>query len=186
MIVSYTIYVSCNWDGDWNDYNVWYFVAYTEAKHIALFICTVPDVIIYNKASLFKVCRLWLSILKRVQTLIPVCRGRRFQSRAERVLDPRVGRGWLLRCWGQSHPYQDRDHHHGHQDPERSGREGTQNPRTDCCRSEEIQLPRGHRRALRWEGRYPWSLRHRSGRVSPIQAHRWFGCPKVRKTFKLF
>ena len=50
---------------------------------------------------------------------------------------------------GACDPHQDRDHHHGHQDPECVGREGKENQRAHQPRPEEIQLPRGNCRALR-------------------------------------
>ena len=54
-------------------------------------------------------------------------------------------------CWvmtsfsGPCDSHQDGDHHHGHQDPERAGREGQEDQGVDQRRPEEVQLPRGNR-----------------------------------------
>ncbi len=47
--------------------------------------------------------------------LLSVCVRWHLQSRAERVSDPRAGRGWVLRCGGPCHANKNRNHHPGHQ-----------------------------------------------------------------------
>ena len=67
-------------------------------------------------------------------------------------LQPLPGSDTWFRFSGPRDSHQDRDHHHGHQDPERAGREGQEDQGVDQRRPEEVQLPRGNCRALRREG----------------------------------
>ena len=72
------------------------------------------------------------------------------------------------------------DHHPRYPNPERLGRQGQANSRTDRFGPEAIPDQGRRRRALRREGRQPRSLRYCSVRISPVQARGWSRRPTCR------
>ena len=68
----------------------------------------------------------------------------RFQSRVKRVFNSWVSRRWLQWCRSACYSNPNWDHYFGHQDSECSGREGTTNPWTYLCGTEEIWIPWGN------------------------------------------
>ena len=72
------------------------------------------------------------------------------------------------------------DHHPGHSDPERPGREGPADPRADGRGAEALQLPAGPGRPVRGARGQPRPLRDRSVRVAAVQAAGGPGRPPRR------
>ena len=110
---------------------------------------------------------------------IPVCRRRRFQSRAQQIIFSGIRRRWILRNGGPSIPNDDLHHHFGLSNTKCSGRKGSKNPRGDPTYPQKIWITRGIRRSLRRQGGRQRVVRQRHGWISSAQTRRWGDCSKV-------